>query len=1173
MGKKFIKVLSLLLFVNLFALTLLEDIDFKPGDLYVIKEEFPAKQIKNAYTLKIENAQDIQNYIKVTLFPAKDEQTPILCYSPTDPNCENNRLIMIDRPDKKEAIAFIKKEEILEDSKNPNILITCKEENCNYTIRFDEVETCQIDGNEGFTYSYVVSKDNQEMDFEVISVTNEETVIFIGLEGSENSTINIEKEGIQSLSSEKAKLISYEIGIDSKGKKISISQFSIKDANEGDYISLSVYTVFRSHAPDNLLFPGGSFILGAVFFNYVYLSKLCFPISAFTYDYISDNNFYASIKVYSRFGLLYMEDEKGEFIDNTDVEISDGLLSYLIESKGEKRNLCVDFSIFIDSQKDFIFSLALLPIKKENKLIYNYWNTPMLTGDAHRRMLKKNTTGIYHFTKVDKIFERFNIHIFNIKGFTEIYILDCNNFPNCENINDTQKMTFVQSIGNVAVYEREINKTMEPFDLNKKVIVVKCLNIGNDSEEYCEFDLSLFTKGQTINLREDEYFAKFVQKDEEGTFRVNFYDSLIPTLIKVEIMVYSGEVIFEGKRADGSSFDGYDYIMANKILFDFNNKYEEYYSMLVNYKAMRNSFFTIKYFYYSKKGLKIAKEEPIFPGENYLVSLSNEISSSPNTFRLINYNSNYSINCEFNISRLNKDKTVSNEIPFLPDFIQDIRELNEENNFDYCDYDIKVTKEEDSNYDRLMCKLYLTVYQTSELNISSYIFIPNNIEQKLVFNPHLSKVRYIYPISDVNMDSIIYFNVFHRAEYFLEVYIENEDNLISKNITSETTYIYLNKELYKEKCNENSFCYLIIIVGVNNEFLFSQSEYENYKNTPMIELTVRETSNEEIEYHIPTYFATNKKKMDFKIGDGYYYLYTEIGQRDFGSITFDILGNLDVYGRIVTKDSKDNETQWKNMYRLPSSKYLNDSINYNKYSQNYLFKMEDTLNCNIECCYLIIGMKINHNQQIKFAQFNIIPQIYKYYKSQPLILIHTEEFIIDNVDISKNETILQLYQVYLPKDSNQIDFELHSELVGLYVNIGDNIPNSKSANFIFIPKERESIFTIDKKEIIENFGDKLRYNNSLEGLELILGIWTDKSDNANRELFSLKIHLPDINEYNLDIIEMKKNQKSLCKPVKIGEEKYQCLLMVSYNEEDINQEKDLLVFIKTVNENSSTKIY
>ena len=368
MGKKFLKVLSLLLFVNFFALTLTEDIYFKPGDGYVVKEEFPSKQIKNTYTLKIENVQDIQNYIKVTLFPAKDEQTPILCYSPSDPNCENNRLIMIDRPNKKEAIAFIKKEEIQEDSKNLNILITCKEENCNYTIRFDEVETCQIDGNEGFTYSYVVSKDNQEMDFEVIAVTNEETVIYIGLEGSDNSTINIEREDIHSLSSEKAKLISYKIGIDSKGKKISISQFSIKDAKEGDYISLSVYTVYRAHAPDNLLFPGGSFILG-VFSNYVDLSELCFPISAFTYDYISNNNFYASVKVYSRFGLLLMENEKGQFIENSDAEISDGLLSYIIETKGEKRNLCVDFSNFIDSKKDFIFSLALFPIKKENKFI------------------------------------------------------------------------------------------------------------------------------------------------------------------------------------------------------------------------------------------------------------------------------------------------------------------------------------------------------------------------------------------------------------------------------------------------------------------------------------------------------------------------------------------------------------------------------------------------------------------------------------------------------------------------------------------------------------------------------------------------------------------------------------------------------------------------------------
>ena len=223
--------------------------------------------------------------------------------------------------------------------------------------------------------------------------------------------------------------------------------------------------------------------------------------------------------------------------------------------------------------------------------------------------------------------------------------------------------------------------------------------------------------------------------------------------------------------------------------------------------------------------------------------------------------------------------------------------------------------------------------------------------------------------------------------------------------------------------------------------------------------------------------------------------------------------------------------------------------------------------------YLIFGIKINDNQQIKFLPFNMISQIFRFDKLQSIILVHTEEFITDNVNISTSEKISKLYQVFLPKDSNQIQFELHSELVGLYVNIGDNIPSSKSSNFIFIPHEKESIFTIDKKDIIENFRNKLLYNNSLEGLKLIVGIWTDKSDNANKELFSVKIHLPDINEYNIDIIEMKKNQKSLCKPVKSGEEKYQCLLMVSYNEEDISQEKDLLVFIKSVNENSSNKIY
>ena len=95
-------------------------------------------------------------------------------------------------------------------------------------------------------------------------------------------------------------------------------------------------------------------------------------------------------------------------------------------------------------------------------------------------------------------------------------------------------------------------------------------------------------------------------------------------------------------------------------------------------------------------------------------------------------------------------------------------------------------------------------------------------------------------------------------------------------------------------------------------------------------------------------------------------------------------------------------------------------------------------------------------------------------------------------------------------------------------------------------------------------------------MRLIIGVWTDKSDSANTELYSLRVHEAGVDprEYTFfDIIEVNTDQKVLCKPYIIGENRYQCLFMVFYDKQDVEFEQDLLVYTRSNNRVDSTEMY
>ena len=1181
--------------LNSFSLVLSRPINYNYENSCAEETITEAGSLANDFQLQFNSGPNTE-YIKIILTPLDNQETPHLCYSPTDTMCSKDRIVMATREDQLPAIACVKKKEVI--SNTLNALVTCKSKGCGFTIRFEGMNSCQIDSDKGTVYSYIAyEKNRDEMKFEVIGSSQNETLMQIGLEGSEKAKIhidNVDSENLVVVEYGVAKFYSYKIG---KNQTFtSLATFTVENAQVGEYIRITVYTVNDYKGPDNLLYPGGPAVMGLVHKTGEPLQEICLPISAFTDKFKDTPTFYLTGKIYSQFALFWPGNKEGGYDEDIELEIADGLLSYLLAPKGEKKSVCFEFSyIPTVEKKDVVFSVQLVPIKAKSK-DFNRINPPMMIGEPYRYMLEKGKALVYHSGYISKSDERFSFNVFNRKGLTRVYVAECNTFPNCEfdmSSENKDKMELVEYTGKFMLYDRKIEKDIEVFGQNKKVMVIKCLDDGNNNEGYCEFDAAIYTKkSKYINLIENEQFAKYVQKDDQGTFQMNFNGAVKLLSLGVEIMIHSGEVVFDGSIS-GSEFTPKitKYILSNKVFLYFQLNRHELTNVWVNYKAIKSSFFTIKYIYYRRDVDKDFIEETINPGESYLVQIApmqeykiihmkNDRYKNSQKF-LINF---FSLNCEFKVTTNKSVGADEVEVPFADGYAQDIvgPELGQIYKSDYINYRITIEKAEDSNYDKKMCMIYVAGLQSSEMDFNPKIVTGNNINQQIILNDDFKSFRLLYPTPDLDKDLVVYLNVIDKAFYLIEIGVNSYGNSLEREALATSKLFYLKKGDIKNNCTGvDSFCNIFITV----DYLDIIEGFP--KTNPMIEVTIREAT-EEGGYEllrVPTYLQKGIAKRDFTTGDGYYYLYTDIGKNDQGDVQVNFIRDFgEVYGRIVKKDTPDSssEIEWMNMYRLPGEEWKIDDVNYNKYLKKYHISLEDTEDC-IVGCYLILGLRISqigeYSEDWKFYPFSIITQINQAAYGQAdvdIITIQFDEFIIGNVDISKNVRISQYYQVWIPRDTHQIQFDWQSELAGLYINIDDNLPTAANADFILLPNGKDSIKTIDKIDIINQMKKKhmkIPEDSSIEDLRLIIGIWTDKTDSANTELYSLRVHEALFALYDLEIVEVNTDQKILCKPTRASETKWRCLFMITYDDQDVDQHYNLLVYSRSTERGDTNEMY
>ena len=162
----------------------------------------------------------------------------------------------------------------------------------------------------------------------------------------------------------------------------------------------------------------------------------------------------------------------------------------------------------------------------------------------------------------------------------------------------------VENSGKFLLYNGQ-NTKWDAFSKNKKVMVITCLDDGNDNKGYCEFDASIYDKGKTISLVPGQNLAQFIDKDQTGAFKILYKGALELLSVHVEIMIHSGEATFKGDFSPdypttlteklGQYATATTYLLGNKVFIYFDLKRYSYDSLYIKYKAIKNTINNISF--------------------------------------------------------------------------------------------------------------------------------------------------------------------------------------------------------------------------------------------------------------------------------------------------------------------------------------------------------------------------------------------------------------------------------------------------------------------------------------------------------------------------------------------------------------------------------------------------
>ena len=237
-------------------------------------------------------------------------------------------------------------------------------------------------------------------------------------------------------------------------------------------------------------------------------------------------------------------------------------------------------------------------------------------------------------------------------------------------------------------------------------------------------------------------------------------------------------------------------------------------------------------------------------------------------------------------------------------------------------------------------------------------------------------------------------------------------------------------------------------------------------------------------------------------------------------------------------------------------KTVNESLDFYGYIKKIIIRKNETSHCK-DGCYLLLSLKTSIVTQDQFNYdfiehpFSIIIHTRSSDKIEdiPIINIPLSEYIIGNLFTHEDKNIYEYYSTIFTHNSNKISIDFQSKVVNLYINVGANNKPTRNEkpDFEYLSTGQDTIFEISREEFINKCKEKgitIPNKDSLLGLSMTIGLWTEKTDSLYTTVYSLKIHLPF--DEKLNIYEVKSDQKTLCKTELDKNRNNRCLFMVFY---------------------------
>ena len=358
--------------------------DFSQG---YVEKEYTGGEKANTFVCDFSKGKNIPYYVKIEVNSTDNNPAPLLCFSNDDETC-SSRENLAKNPTGKSVIMWVKREQFVEENKELYARVECAEAGCKYIIRFTGDQSASFRPN--FIYSYLVTTDTKDMRFDILG-TESDTYMTVFMEGSRKATINIENEYEDVIDFGTGKsMIFWLPGEDEEteeeeeeevnNKRLSasnIATLNIKGAEVGEYITISVHLVndndyeYLGVGPKDYALPNGPEVSG--FLQTGVLNEECFPFDFSDTRFKSMQKIYITGRVQTKYGWFFLEDENRNYREDTDVEIIDGQLSFVMQNNGKLNYICFELPFeesFKQPNMAFSFSLTEPNSLKE---LYNYY--------------------------------------------------------------------------------------------------------------------------------------------------------------------------------------------------------------------------------------------------------------------------------------------------------------------------------------------------------------------------------------------------------------------------------------------------------------------------------------------------------------------------------------------------------------------------------------------------------------------------------------------------------------------------------------------------------------------------------------------------------------------------------------------------------------------------------